>query len=115
MMTIELKQLSFHAFHGVYEEEKMIGNTFFVDVSLQYQPIALPIVNLDESINYEKIFEIVAAAMKIPTPLLETVATKIALELQGNFTQVVAGKIQITKQKPPVVGWNGNVSVAYNW
>jgi dihydroneopterin aldolase len=115
MITIQLQQLSFQAYHGVYEEEKILGNTFLVDVELKYEPAHAMVENLEETINYETVFEIVAATMKIPTPLLETVVSKIARQLQTAFPSLDSGNITITKSNPPVKGWNGNVAVSYAW
>jgi dihydroneopterin aldolase len=115
MITIQLRQLSFYAYHGVYEEEKTLGNTFFVDVELKYMPAQTIVEKLDDTINYEKVFDIVDAAMKTPTPLLETLVSLIAMQLQTVFPVIASGNITITKSKPPVNGWNGNVAVSYTW
>lgn len=115
MITIQLQQLSFYAYHGVYEEEKILGNTFFVDVELKYMPAKTIVEKLDDTINYEKVFDIVEAAMKTPTPLLETLVSLVAMQLQKAFPGIASGNITITKSKPPVKGWNGNVAVSYIW
>jgi len=115
MITIQLQQLSFHAYHGVYEEERILGNTFLVDVELKYQPSHSMVEKLEETINYEIVFEIVAAAMNKPTLLLETVVSRVAFQLQEAFPAIESGSITITKCKPPVKGWNGNVAVSYEW
>jgi len=115
MITIQLQQLSFHAYHGVYEEEKILGNTFLVDVALTYQPAQAIVEKLADTINYERVFSIVADAMNKPTPLLETVVSRIALTLQETFPTITSGSVGIIKKQPPVKGWQGDVRVAYTW
>jgi dihydroneopterin aldolase len=92
-----------------------LGNTFLVDVTLHYHSAKTPVLSLDETINYEKVFSMVEASMKKPTPLLETVVTTLALQLQHAFPRIQSGKISITKCAPPISGWNGNVAVEYAW
>ena len=36
LMTIELTGLRFHAFHGLYEGEKIVGNEFDVSLYVSY-------------------------------------------------------------------------------
>ena len=36
-MTIHLHNLLFHAFHGIYEQEKIVGNDFEVNVKAELE------------------------------------------------------------------------------
>ena len=36
MLTIQLNNLIFHAYHGLYEEEKIIGNDFEVNLEVKF-------------------------------------------------------------------------------
>ena len=35
MATISIEGMEFHAYHGCFEEEQVIGNTFMVDVHME--------------------------------------------------------------------------------
>ena len=35
MYTISLNNLEFHSFHGFYQEENLIGNTFLVEIVVE--------------------------------------------------------------------------------
>lgn len=115
MMTIELKDLRFYAYHGLFEEEKIIGNHFFVQVSVSYLPKQFPIQHLSQTIDYGRIFEMVDQRMRQPTPLLEALVTLIADDIRQQFPAVAALQVQVEKCQPPVLGWSGSAVVRYSW
>lgn len=77
--TIELEKMRFYARHGVFPQERAVGNWFEVSVSLTYEADAdmAPDDNLAGTINYARVAEIVTHEMAIPSQLLETVALRI--------------------------------------
>ena len=54
MVTIEVVRLSVHAFHGVGEQERLVGNDFEVSVSLDYPPAEKAVVtdDLDSTLDF---------------------------------------------------------------
>ena len=104
-MTIELVGMEFHAFHGCLEEERREGNTFMVDFRGKADlKKAAKSDNLEDTIDYSKVYEIVAAEMAKPSNLLENVAARIVdavnrAELGFWFVQV-----RVSKKNPPVGG-----------
>jgi 7,8-dihydroneopterin aldolase/epimerase/oxygenase len=103
---IKLEGLSFHAFHGVYDYERKAGNTFLVDVSLQF-PISRLATEDDLSLtpDYQALNEIVKEEMGIPRQLLETLARGITSRLWNSFPDAVKIRVSIKKANPPL----GNV------
>ena len=73
MFTIHLHKLLFHSFHGVFNEEKILGNEFEVNVDLEVDG-GEPIRNLSQTVNYVGVYSCIKERMQLPTPLLETVA-----------------------------------------
>ncbi|KAF0240924.1 MAG: hypothetical protein FD183_885 [Chitinophagaceae bacterium] len=69
-MQIHLNDLRFFAYHGLYAEEKQLGNYFELNIDIQYTPIHLPITDINDTVNYAAVFELVSKRMAIPTPLL---------------------------------------------
>jgi 7,8-dihydroneopterin aldolase/epimerase/oxygenase len=114
MVTIHLNKLLFHSYHGVHEEEKLIGGEFEVNVSIQYHETSLPIKHLNETINYATVFEMVKARMQQPTELLETIATELATEILDTFSIAEEINISITKLHPPIVAIQGSVGVSFS-
>ncbi len=113
MLSIQLKDLKFKSFHGLYDQEKILGNNFIVNVCVKYLPENDIIKSLDETINYENIFEIVSQKMATPTELLETLVTEITQQIFDTFQLVNEVEISIAKQNPPIEKFVGNVVVSY--
>ena len=110
---IELKQLQFFSFHGLYAEERKVGEEFIVDLSVKYISKQKAITSLDETINYETLYEIVKKEMSQPRALLETLAQSIADKIQHVFPLIKEIEIRIEKKNPPIVGFIGSVAVRY--
>jgi dihydroneopterin aldolase len=105
MEFIELKKMIFHAYHGVMEQERKVGNTFVVDLKLQLDlSEAIQSDNLEDTVNYAAIFELVKKEMAIPSNLLEHIAGRIIKKIKQNFPQITAIEIRLAKINPPVGG-----------
>src|SRR5215471_8531397 len=103
MLTIELSGLRFHAYHGLYHEEKKLGGDFEVNVTVIHQPLKIPILHINETIDYTAVYTLVKEIMQHAQPLLETVATKIAAEILTRFSHAEEVFVSITKLNPPIV------------
>ena len=104
MGVIKLKGLKFHAFHGVHEEEQKNGNTFIVDVVIKTDiSKSAESDNLNDTIDYVKVYEAVKIEMETPSKLLENVAYRInnALLVFINNSKI---ETTIYKMNPPFDG-----------
>jgi dihydroneopterin aldolase len=61
----------FHAFHGLYEEEKKNGNNFVVNVDIEVDTDGI-ISDLQQTVDYVEVFQLIQKRMLQATPLLET-------------------------------------------
>lgn len=113
MLSISLNRLRFHAFHGVYPEEKQLGNEYEVDVDIRTVDQREVITALDQTIDYVRVYEIVSKRMQVATPLLETVAMELAREIRGNFDGIREINISIRKLHLPIPNFAGQVTVSY--
>ena len=113
MLSIHLRDLAFHAHHGFYEQEKILGNTFIVNLHLHYLPEERVIHHLHQAINYETVFSLVNTRMKQPTALLETIAMELCNSVMESFAKVHAVFVSIEKTNPPIASLQGNVIVSY--
>lgn len=112
MITIHLHNLKFFAFHGVHEEEKLLGNEFEVNADIEFYE-ERDIVSLKETINYVDIFEIIKQRMMIPSLLLETIVMDIGNTIQADYKNIRSINIRLTKLHPPVPGLQGSVGVSW--
>ena len=113
MLTIELSKLRFHAYHGLYHEEKKLGGDFEVNVTVIHQPKKIPVLHLEETIDYTAVYNLIKEIMQKPEPLLETVVTLIAEEIMKRFFQAEEVNVSITKLNPPILSFEGRVGVSY--
>lgn len=83
--SITLDNLRFRARHGVMEQERAVGNTFVVALRLDYPfEEAMQTDNLEATLNYAEVYEVVKAEMGVPSRLLEHVAGRIRSGLLKN-------------------------------
>jgi len=110
-MRISLNKLLFVGYHGLYPEEKKLGNNYSVEIDIDFTPKEGVIDQLDQTIDYVHVYAIVKKWMDIPTPLLETLVGKIADDILSS--QALANKVfvKITKLHLPISSFEGNVSV----
>lgn len=113
MLSIHLHNLQFFAHHGLYEEEKVLGNLFELNVSVTHSPRRLPVHRLEDTIDYVAVYELIRKRMAVPTPLLETLATELAQEILAKFSLAEEVFLSIRKLHPPVTGMEGSVGVSF--
>jgi len=112
IMTIQLNDVKFYGYHGLYKEEQKVGNNFIVNLSIEFIPTAQKITCISETIDYVQVYHLVNTRMKIPTSLLETIVGDIADSIFNKFSIAQKVNIQITKEKVYIHTLNGNMSVA---
>lgn len=113
MLSIHLHQLQFFAYHGIYEEERVSGNQFEVDIRIDYQPESIPVKHLSDSIDYVQVYDLVNMRMSIATPLLETLVTELADQILATFLKAEVVFISIKKLHPPIPDFKGSVGVSF--
>ena len=113
MLTIELSKLRFHAYHGLYHEEKKLGGDFEVNVIIRHEPEKLPILHLHETIDYMSVYNLIKELMQRPEPLLETVVVLIAETILRKFSHAQEVSVSIKKLNPPIIAFEGMVGVNY--
>lgn len=102
---IELEGMEFKAYHGCLEQEKVRGNIFTVDFCGELDlSAAAENDDLNSTLNYSDIYDIVAEQMSIPSELLENVAGRILREIEMSFPQLISFSVRVSKKRPPVDG-----------
>jgi dihydroneopterin aldolase len=111
-MQIILENIEFFAYHGYYDEEQKIGNKYTVDICVEADlSKAAQSDKLADTINYEKLYQVVAEEIAKPTRLLEHIAQRIINSTFQKFGQVDSIKVCIAKHNPPVGGVCGKAKV----
>lgn len=99
---IFLRQLRFHAFHGVLDQERRVGNDYVINVVAECDfAHAMQTDELEDTVNYAEIYRVVKEEMAIPSKLLEHVAGRIGERLFNEFPSLQSLDISIMKVNPP--------------
>jgi dihydroneopterin aldolase len=102
---IELKNMRFHAYHGVYAQEKKTGNEFRVDLKLEVDVSKACLSDsLEDTVNYSAVYDIVKHEIEIPSKLIEHVAYQIVAQIKNHFPEIETVEICLAKMAPPVNG-----------
>ena len=113
MYTIHLHNLEFFSFHGVHEEESVLGNHFLINLDVNTD-IQGEISSVSDTIDYSVIYTIVKNHMDRPRPLLEQVASGIADEIITMSSLVKSVQITIKKMQAPIIQFRGEVGVSFS-
>ena len=105
MAKITLENMEFHAFHGCLEHEQQLGNTFIVTLSMELDTsLAGATDELVHTLNYQLVYDVVKAQMKIPSKLIEHVGQRIVDTLFSAFPQIQVLAVKLSKMNPPLGG-----------
>jgi dihydroneopterin aldolase len=111
VMTIHLNNVELYGYHGLYKEEQILGNTFILNLSVEFIPKVTKINEISDTIDYVEVYEIVKQRMQTPTALLETIVEEIASSILSKFPIAHKVTLEITKTKVFINTLNGNMSV----
>lgn len=113
MDKILIEELKIFAHHGVFREENIKGQNFFVNAALSVDTEAAGISDeLERSVNYASVCEVIKKVMTENTfKLIETAAQTVAVQILGQFELVKEVEIEIRKPEAPIPMEFGSVSV----
>lgn len=105
MSKIFLENVKIYAYHGVLPEENLIGTYYLLNAELHTDLWkAAASDDLNDTISYAAINEIIHQEMEIKSKLLEHVAGRIISGLHEKFPQIGYIRLKITKTAPPMKG-----------
>jgi dihydroneopterin aldolase len=105
MGQIQLQGMEFFAYHGFYQEEQVIGNKYLCDLSFEYdfEQAALS-DNIEGTLDYQLVYDIVDGQMQIKSKLLEHVGTRVVNSLKSSFPGIKNIEFKLSKLRPPIKG-----------
>ena len=100
---IILKDIHFFAYHGLLPQEAVVGNDFIVNLTLSVDITrAIQTDDVNDTVNYADVYQVVKAEMQQRSNLLEHVAGRIAHRLLHDFPSITSVDIQVEKLNPPM-------------
>ncbi len=104
--------MEFFAHHGCFEEEKLVGNYFYVTFGYEYNINKAAISDdILDTINYQQVYQIIKDEMAKPVNLLEHLACKIIDRIFYAFPSMESATIKIEKANPSMGGKMKGVSI----
>ena len=101
--SISLSGLRFYAYHGAEPQEAVVGAWYTVDITLKADVTAAILKDdLNGTVNYAQVTDVVKQQMQIRSALLEHVAGRIAGSILEGFPAVDSITITVSKVNPPV-------------
>ncbi|WP_053216910.1 dihydroneopterin aldolase [Virgibacillus senegalensis] len=113
MDKIYLNKMAFYGYHGLFPEERKLGQRFYVDLTLEVDlKKAGQTDNMEESIDYGQIYQVTQAVVEGEAKkLVESVGENIAEALLKQFSRLKACKVKVTKPDPPIPGHYESVAI----
>ena len=110
-VKITLETMKFYAYHGVMEQERIIGGDYLVDVFYVLDTESIDTDDISDTVSYAGIFDCVKKEMEIPSKLIENVAGRILKIIQLHYPQILSTTVKVTKLHPPIAGEAGKATV----
>lgn len=112
MGFIQIENMEFYSFHGHFKEERIVGNKFIVDLTIETDMSApAESDNLKDAVNYQRAYEIVKLQMEMKSHLLEHIAGRILDAIYAEMKGIRKVRVKVSKLNPPMGGKIGAVSV----
>ena len=100
---IYLDDMHFYAYHGVMEQERLVGGEYSVSLTIEADLTeAVRTDDVADTINYVALYEIVKSEMAVSSKLLEHVAGRIGRRAMETFERITTLTVRVTKLNPPM-------------
>ena len=114
MGRIALEGMEFYGHHGYYVDERKRGKIYIIDVLVESDIKKSGVSDeLDDTINYEVIYDICKTEMSEPKHLIEKVASSIAHQIQDKYPEIEKMEVKVRKLSPDLGGPVNNAHVIF--
>ncbi|MCB5249953.1 MAG: dihydroneopterin aldolase [Candidatus Cloacimonadales bacterium] len=112
-MIIHLKDMIFFGYHGVYPEERKLGQRFVVNIALKTNFLLdSKILHIEDTVDYTKVYDEIKHIMeKEQFVLLENCANRIINALLDKFLLILEITVKIEKPGVPINGSLSSVAI----
>ncbi len=113
---IFMKNVRFHACHGVMPQEQAIGADFLISVRIGYDfSKAINTDDVSDTISYADVYKLIKQEMQVPSKLLEHVAGRIVNAIKKAFPDISSLELSLTKENPPMGADSDGAGVEIHW
>lgn len=105
MGKVSLEGIEFHAYHGAYPEESILGNRFTLDLELETDfRQAMLHDDLSATVDYTKLYKIIKARMDVKVKLLEHLGHMIVTDILEVYPATTQIRLTLKKHHPALGG-----------
>lgn len=114
--NIFIRNMRFHARHGVLPQEQATGGTFSVSIDAMY-PLqqAVETDEVNHTLNYAEVYDIVKRDMAEPSKLIEHAAGRIGKSLIKAMPRIEELTVEVVKENPPMGADCDGAGVRLHW
>jgi 7,8-dihydroneopterin aldolase/epimerase/oxygenase len=103
-MKIGITNAKFFAFHGYFEQERIFGNHFIINVHVEVPNQSFQSENLATTVDYGDLYTICKNQMQMTRQLLESVAFSILDDIKTTWPEAIHATVRIDKVGPQLGG-----------
>ena len=112
MSHLILENMEFYGHHGVLPHETEHGNTFVVTLRMEVDTSKAGLTDvIDDTVNYQLIYNAIRKQMDIPSKLIEHIGQRIVDKLMNKFPRIISLTLRLSKLNPPLGGKVDRVSI----
>lgn len=105
MGKVALQGIEFHAYHGAYPEESVLGNRFTLDLELETDfKKAMLHDDLSATVDYGKLYQLIKARMDTKVKLLEHLGHLIVQDILEVYPTIKQVRLTLKKHHPALGG-----------
>lgn len=101
IQEVALRRVRFFSPIGYYEEERILGNEFFVDLAVYFPFRRADTEDLANTVNYEELYQLLSVVMRKERKLLESAAEELLEGIRSRYSFLQEIRVSITKATPP--------------
>lgn len=105
MGKVALQGIEFHAYHGAYPEESILGNRFTLDLELETDfSEAMIHDDLKSTVDYSILYKLIKDRMDVKVKLLEHLGHLIVQDILKEYPQTMKIRLTLKKHHPALGG-----------
>lgn len=105
MGKVALEGIEFHAYHGAYPEESILGNRFTLDLELETDfKKAMLEDDLSATVDYSKLYQLIKSRMDVKVKLLEHLGHMIVSDILEVYPETKQIRLTLKKHGPALGG-----------
>jgi dihydroneopterin aldolase len=103
MDRMVMHRMEYYGYHGVFEEERKLGQRYYIDLELELDLSQAGLNDdLSQTVNYAEVHELVKNIVETKSfKLIEALGECIASHVLDTYTIINAVTVKVTKPHPP--------------